>query len=208
MDLALRGDARATGVDHEDPTTVRILDAAYLALTDGGVRRTTMNQIADAAGLGVATVYRRFPQKVQLVRAVLLREAARVVAAVDAAMEQPGTVEEQAAFGFTAFAHAIVERPLLIRLLRGDGEHDGEAVAPGELVDQVMVMARDYIAGWIRDLQDAGRYLAVDGDVVAEIYARLALSLVLAPQGRIPMHDDAATRAFATAYLVPILGSE
>jgi len=191
-----------------DQATVRIIDAAYQALTEGGVRRTTMNQIADAAGLGVATVYRRFPQKVQLVRAVLLREAARAVEAVAAAMVEAATVEEQAAAGFTAFAHTIAERPLLIRLLRGDGEHDGEAVAPGELVDQVMVMARDYIAGWIRDLQAEGRHLGADPDIVAEIYARLALSLVLAPDGRIPMHDDAATRAFATTYLVPLLGSE
>lgn len=205
MDLAHNGDA-TVGLPDLDATTVRILDAAYAALTEGGVRRTTMNQIADAAGLGVATVYRRFPQKVQLVRAVLLREAGRAVEAVDAAIVQAATVEEQAAVGFTAFAHAIADRPLLIRLLRGDGQHDGEAVAPGELVDQVMVLARDYIAGWIRELQAHGRYLSVDADIVAEIEARLALSLVLAPEGRIPMHDDAATRAFATTYLVPLLG--
>jgi TetR/AcrR family transcriptional repressor of uid operon len=207
MDLAHISDV-TVGLPDLDATTVRILDAAYLALTEGGVRRTTMNRIADAAGLGVATVYRRFPQKVQLVRAVLLREAARAVSAVDAAMEQPATVEEQAAAGFTAFAHNIAERPLLIRLLRGDGEYDGEAVVPGELLDQVMVLARDYIAGWIRAIQEEGRYLAVDADIVAEIYARLALSLVLAPEGRIPMHDDAATRAFATTYLVPLIGRE
>ena len=52
-----------------------------------------------------------------------------------------------------------------------------------------------------------GHYLDIDADIVAEIQARLALSLVLAPDGRIPMHDDAATRAFATKYLVPLLGA-
>lgn len=77
---------------------------------------------------------------------------------------------------------------------------------PGELADQITAMVRDYLAAWIRDLQAADRYLGLDADVVAEIYARLALSLVLAPEGRIPMHDDAATRAFATTYLVPLLG--
>ena len=40
------------------------------------------------------------------------------------------------------------------------------------------------------------------------IGGNLALSLVLAPDGRIPMHDDAATRTFATTYLVPLLGAE
>ena len=93
-----------------------------------------------------------------------------------------------------------------MRLLRGDVDHDGEAVAPGVLLDQVMVMAREYIAARIREWQAGGLYREVDAEIVAEIHARLALSLVLAPEGRIPMHDDAATRAFATKYLVPLLG--
>lgn len=192
----------------EDPATVRILEAAYPVLAEGGVRRTTMNQIADAAGLGVATVYRRFPRKLELVRALLLHEASKVVGVVDAALAEEATLEGQAAAGFTAFAHAVADRQLLVRLLRGDSDYDGEAVLPGELADQIMVMVRDYIAGWIRDLQAEGRYLGVDADIVAEIQARLALSLVLAPEGRIPMHDDAATRTFATTYLVPLLGAE
>lgn len=191
-----------------DTARERILDAAYEELTRRGVRRTTMNHIADAAGLGVATVYRRFPQKARLVEAVLLREAERVTAAVDAAQSRSLTVEEQAAAGFTAFAHEITDRALLVRLLRGDVDHDGEAVAPGELVDRIMVMARDYIAGWIRELQAGGRFVGVDADIVAEIQARLAVSLVLAPDGSIPMHDDEATRAFARKYLVPLLGPE
>ncbi len=195
-------------MDLEDATTARILDAAYDVFTAGGARRTTMNQIADAAGLGVATVYRRFPQKARLIEAVLVREAGRVIAEVDAARQSRETVAEQAATGFTAFAHAIVDRPFLVRLLRGEGDLDGEAVHPGELADRVMVLARDYIAGWVRELQAEGRYVSVDADVVAEIQARLALSLVLAPEGAIPMHDDAATRAFAAHYLVPILGAE
>lgn len=191
-----------------DATTERILEAAYVALSKGGVRRTTMNQIADGAGVGVATVYRRFPRKVQLVEALLLHEAAKVVGVVDRAIADEETVEEQAAAGFTAFAHAVADRELLVRLLRGDSDYDGEAVPPGELADQITAMVRDYLATWIRDLQAVGRYVGLDADVVAEIYARLALSLVLAPEGRIPMHDDAATRAFATTYLVPLLGAE
>lgn len=192
----------------DDLTTVRILDAASRALADGGARRTTMNQIADAAGLGVATVYRRFPRKAQLVEAVLLREAARLTDAVDAAVAAASTVEEQSAAGFTAFAHGLAERPFLVRLMRGDGEHDNEPVRRGDLADQIMALARDYLAGWIRDLQGVGRYRSIDADIVAEISARLALSLVLAPEGRIPMHDDAATRAFARQYLVALLGPE
>lgn len=195
-------------VDRSDAAVERILDAAYREIARDGVRRTTMNQIAAAAGLGVATVYRRFPQKAQLVRAVIIREAMEVTAAVARALEADAPFEEQAAGGFTAFAHAVHERTLLVRLLRGDTDHDGEAVAPGDVVDQVVGIATTCMADWVRSLQAQGRYLSVDADVVAEIQARLALSLVLAPDGHIPMHDDAATRAFALQYLMPVLGPE
>jgi TetR/AcrR family transcriptional regulator, repressor for uid operon len=188
-----------------DPATERILDAATAEFARDGVRRTTMNQIATAAGLGVATVYRRFPQKDQLVRAVVLREAEVVTAAVVAELERPATVEEQSAGAFTAFAHAISGRPLLVRLMRRAASDDA---APGDLVDQLMTQARSRVSDWIRELQADGRYLDADPDVVAELEARLAMSLVLVPEGFIPMHDDAATRAFATKYLVPLLGPE
>ncbi|HUS22816.1 MAG TPA: helix-turn-helix domain-containing protein [Aeromicrobium sp.] len=188
-----------------DQATERILDAATAEFARRGVRRTTMNQIANAAGLGVATVYRRFPQKDQLIRAVILREADVVTAAVVAELERPTTVAEQSAGAFAAFAHAISGRPLLVRLMRRAASDDA---VPGDLVDQLMTQARSRVADWIRELQADGRYLDADPDVVAELEARLAVSLVLVPEGFIPMHDDAATRAFATKYLVPLLGLE
>ncbi|MEV0069758.1 MULTISPECIES: TetR/AcrR family transcriptional regulator [unclassified Amycolatopsis] len=48
----------------------RIVDAAYSVFAAGGVT-VPMEEIAAAAGVGVATLYRRFPHKQDLVRAVL-----------------------------------------------------------------------------------------------------------------------------------------
>jgi AcrR family transcriptional regulator len=191
-----------------DPQVQRILDAAYGEFTRDGVRATTMNGVAERAGLGVATVYRRFPRKALLVRAVVLREAEAVTNAVDAGMRSALSVEDQCAEGFLAFGRAITERPLLVRLLRGDAQRDGQSVDSGGLADQIIANARDYIARWIRDLQAEGRYRSVDADIVAEIEARVALSLVIVPEGRIPIEDADATRAFATRYLVALLGPE
>jgi TetR/AcrR family transcriptional repressor of uid operon len=189
-----------------DQAAERILDAATAEFARRGVRRTTMNQVADTAGLGVATVYRRFSQKAELVRAVVLREAGRVIAAVMDELQRPASAEEQAAGAFTTFAHAVSRRPLLVRLMRA--ATDGEDAAPYDLVNQLMTTARQCISDWIRHLQSQGRYLDADPDVVAELEARLAVSLVLLPKGFIPMHDDVAMRAFATKYLVPLLGPE
>lgn len=199
-------DAPAEETGAVDEVALRILDATYAVLSANTGRRTTMNQIADQAGLGVATVYRRFPQKPQLLRALLLREGARLTAVVGEAMARETTVEMQAAAGFSAFAHAIAEHPFLVRLIHGDS--DGWVLGGGDLADQLMGMARDYIATWIRELQAQGRHLGVDAEIVAEIEARLALSLIVAPDGKIPMHDEQASRAFALTYLVPMLGHE
>jgi AcrR family transcriptional regulator len=195
-------------LEDSDPTTVRILVAAHDEFTEHGVRATTMNRVAERAELGVATVYRRFPQKAQLVRAVVLREAALTTIAVDTAMRPEDSVEEQCAAGFSAFARALEERPMLVRLLRGETDRDGGLIAAGDLADRIIAMVRDYLAGWIRDLQALGRFLSIEPEVVAEIEARLALSLVIVPEGQIPIHDNAGARAFAARYLVPMLGPE
>ena len=50
----------------------RIIDAAYGA-TLGAGQAPSMEQVADAAGVGIATVYRRFPTRGDLLRAVLER---------------------------------------------------------------------------------------------------------------------------------------
>jgi TetR/AcrR family transcriptional repressor of uid operon len=192
--------------DRLDENTVRILDAARVCFTERGVRRTTMNEIARVAGVGVATAYRRFPQKPALVRAVILREAEHVTALVAREMNRPGEVADQSADGFTAFAHALADRPLLVRMMRGEPAEATVVGVGSDLLDLVMAMARGAVAAWLRGYQAGGQFLGLDSDVIGEIYARLALSLVLTPDGVIPMHDDEATRAFAKEYLVPLLG--
>lgn len=198
----------ASFLEEADATTVRILDAAHDEFTETGVRGTTMNRVAERAGLGVATVYRRFPQRALLVRAVILREAAATTMAVDSAMRGDDPVVEQIAAGWSAFAQALEERPLLIRLLRGETDRDGGLIAAGDLSDRILTMVRGYLTEWILGFQAQGRYRSIDPEVVAEIEARLALSLVIAPEGKIPIHDPAAARAFAARYLLAMLGPE
>src|ERR1700752_3588468 len=90
-----------------DASTERILDAAVACFAEGDIRGVTMNQIAARAGLGVATVYRRFARRGDLVQAVLLREARRLIDAVDAAVSQDAGLEDQVTEGFVAFVAEI-----------------------------------------------------------------------------------------------------
>jgi AcrR family transcriptional regulator len=54
-------------------TVARLLDAAEALLVDGGLEAATVPRIAERAGLSVGVVYRRFPDKDALLRAVYER---------------------------------------------------------------------------------------------------------------------------------------
>lgn len=186
-----------------DESVRRILDAGLACFVTHGIRRTTMNRIAERAGLGVATVYRRFPQKDQLVQAVLLREVRAFIAGVDAKIARVATPEEQMAEGFTAFVTGVARSPLLLRAMTSEPETALPFMtARGE---PVLALGRGFIAGNIRRWQRQGAVADFDAELVAEIFARLAHSLVLTPGGLIPSADDDTTRAFARRHLVPLL---
>lgn len=187
----------------DDEASRRILDGALERFLAEGIRPTTMVQVADAAGLGVATVYRRYARKQELVGAVLLREVHRFIAEVDAKTAAAVTPEEQTVEGFIAFVTGIANRPLLLAALRDDKEIGLPWLT--EHGAAVLGLGRSFIAGTIRRWQGEGAVADFDAELVAEIFARLAHSLVLTPEGLIPAGDDAITRDFARAHLLPLL---
>jgi AcrR family transcriptional regulator len=80
-DASLRADARRN--------RRQVLDAAVALLAERP--QATMQEIADASGLGRTTVYRHFPRRQDLIDALfsdVLREAARTI---DDALRAPGT---------------------------------------------------------------------------------------------------------------------
>lgn len=190
-------------VDVAGEAEERILDAALSCFAAGGIRRTTMNQIAQAAGLGVATIYRRFARKEHLAQAVLLRETKRFIEEVDAKISQFDTMEAQLAEGFAAFIGGVARRPLLRQLIDSEAEIMWPLVT--EQGGSVLALGRRSIAAIIRRWQEAGVIADFDADLVAEIFARLAESLVITPEGLIPTGDEVAARRFAHDHLVPLL---
>jgi AcrR family transcriptional regulator len=64
----------------------RILDAASELFAERGLG-VTLNDIAHHAGVGVGTVYRRFPDKAQLIEGLFEQRVAELVALADDALE-------------------------------------------------------------------------------------------------------------------------
>ncbi|MCX4246158.1 TetR/AcrR family transcriptional regulator [Paraliomyxa miuraensis] len=121
---ALAGRLRAQGVEPGaelgDPTHERILDAIG-GLIDAHGLRFTLEQVADSAGVGVATVYRSFGDREGLLRVFFAERSPRRMAA-----EQLRDLEAPVEVALTAFVGAVlrfaVQHPGLARIgLLGEG---------------------------------------------------------------------------------------
>lgn len=183
----------------------RIVDAAATCFIRDGVGKTTMVGIADEAGVGVATVYRRFGHKDNLVQVTLLMEIQRFLDVLTERLAAAGSPEEELTEGFATFVAAVVNRPLLIDALERD---EAANLLPIMTTDAspLLAIGTAYIASLIERWQSAhGVDDSYDAGLIAEIFARLAHSLALTPDGRIPVNDEAAARTFARTYLLPLL---
>lgn len=186
-----------------DPSARRALDAARAAFRDAGVQATTMEDVAQRAGLGRATIYRKFATKDALVEAVLLDDLRSYLARLEQVMEAAGPLAEQIVEGYVETLRWVREESLLQVVVERDGDWGMRyfTVAAGP----VLATARRYLADRLRASQRAGVAVDVDADAVAELLVRLCHSLMLTPEGVIPHGDDAETRAFARSVLVPIV---
>ncbi|MBF6299594.1 TetR/AcrR family transcriptional regulator [Nocardia amamiensis] len=182
----------------------KLLESALSAFLDFGIKRTSMGEIARRAGISPATLYRRYESKNDLVEAVSVREAQRFVAAIDKRAQTVSGTEDQLVEIFVAFITAVAGNELLRRLLRTEPD----LILPRLTTDAgpILAVGRDYLAGKLRQLRDAGGGHDFDADLVAEIMARLALSLALTPDGLIPATDQDAAREFARRTLLPMVG--
>ncbi|MGY4100836.1 TetR/AcrR family transcriptional regulator [Nocardia sp. R16R-3T] len=179
----------------------KLLESALSAFLDFGIKRTSMGEIARRAGISPATLYRRFESKNDLVEAVSVREAQRFVAEIDKRVQKVEGVEEQLIEIFVAVITEIAGNELLRRLLRTEPD----LILPRLTTEAapIVEVGRTYLAEKLRELRSGGDD---DFDLVAEIMARLALSLALTPDGLIPIDDVAAGRDFARRTLLPMVG--
>ncbi|MFD9551078.1 TetR/AcrR family transcriptional regulator [Nocardia salmonicida] len=186
----------------EKPVTdgEKLLDSALSAFLDYGIKRTSMGEIARRAGISPATLYRRYESKNDLVEAVGVREAQRYVTDIDERVRAVTAPDEQLVEIFVAFVTTIAGNELLRRLL----STEPEIILPRLTTEAgpILAVGRAYLAEKLRELPVP----EFDPDLVAEIMARLALSLALTPDGLIPLDDAEAGREFARRTLLPMVG--
>jgi len=148
-----------------------VLDAARATVLDFGVRRATLTEVARRAGISRMTVYRRYSDAPELMRALMSREFGAVLA--EAQADSDGVVA--AVIGTVG---RLMEHPLLARLL----ELEPEVMLP-YLVDRVGEFqrgARSALAGWIERAQAAGEVRRGDPQELAAAIELACRGLVIA----------------------------
>ena len=187
----------------EDEMVDRIASAALDQFAEYGMRRSTIDDVAKRAGVSRVTVFRRFINKERLVQFVIAREIRRGVHELDRAWESQGSLEDRLVHGFS-FAMCFTRgHPLFGRLLHSEPD----VVLPLITVDggPALALYRSLIAQRLRDEVRAGRAATGDVDSAAEVVARMAMSLLLTPEGVINLDDLESVRSFVRLALLPML---
>jgi len=104
----------------------QLLDVALEVFAGAGYHGTSMNDVADAAGVTKPVLYQHFESKRELYQALLDEVGARLLGAISAATS--GTVDgrEQTELGFRAYFRWVAEDHDAFQLLYGGGSRRDE----------------------------------------------------------------------------------
>jgi AcrR family transcriptional regulator len=192
--------AAATPTDGSD----QILNAARATVLDFGVRRTTVSEVARRAGLSRMTVYRRYPDGAELMRALMTREFGSLLVRAREESSELATGRERLVAAAIRTIELLLTHPLMLRLL----ELDPEMLLPylTERVGRFQELAREAVAAAIVDGQ-ADRSIR-DGDplVLAAACELAVRGLVIAARSLTARERTQALdemRTMLDAYLRP-----
>ena len=187
----------------DDALFDRIAAAALEEFAEHGIRRTSMEDIARRAGVSRMTVFRRFASKQRLVEVVIAREVHRGMQELDLLWEGAETLEDRLVAGFEFAGRYVRGHRLFDRLLRSEPE----VLLPPLTLDggPVLKLYRSLIANRLQAEVNAGRAKTEDLDSVAEVIARLAISLLLTRDGTITLDDPHSVRRLVNLALLPML---
>jgi AcrR family transcriptional regulator len=192
-------------VEHIPPTVSdRVLDAAERCLRRSGIRRTTMIEVAEEAGISRAWLYRHFPDKDSLVLAVLVRSDEAFWAR---AREQVSRARGLAAQVAEAVRLSRAQEPgaLLLELTSSEPDAVGAVVGTG-IGDMLPGLAK-FWHSYLEEARARGEIRAdLDVPRAAEWIMRIVISLVSIPSGLVDTGDAVELRRYLDDFLVAGLG--
>ncbi|XVQ12438.1 TetR/AcrR family transcriptional regulator [Spirillospora sp. CA-255316] len=185
-----------------DTTRERIIDAAEECFARFGVAKTTVEDIAAAAKLSRATVYRSVTGgRDELILAVVLRDLRRFLDRLAERLRTEHSVAEAVVEGTMDAVAYVRERPATSAFLVPESAGHMQA-AVAQAAEHVLAVCCEYVRPHFETAQRR-RMLRADIDVegTVEFLFRIITSLIVMDRDREPE----AQRRFLRAYVVPVI---
>ncbi len=184
-----------------DDARLRALEGAYACVARFGFAKTTVDDIARAAGVSRATIYRVFPGgRDELLQAMVGREMDRFFLQLADVVADESDFARVLEVGL-AYAHrALADHEVLQKVL----VTEPELLLPFISLQQPRIL--EAVTAYLRPLldreADAGRLRpGIDLDAAADYVARMVLSVMASP-GRFDLTDADAVRSLVRRELL------
>lgn len=162
----------------------RLVSAALDCFLSFGVRKTSLTDVADRAGVSRATAYRTFHDKNGLVKAVAEAEVGTFLDRLDEAVTWEAPLADALEQAITFTLRYLSDHAVLQRLIEKEPEQLTDLVLPrpGE-PSFVQALLPSVVERFVRTHHDV---LRVPVDQAAEWLLRMAISLLLSPSTTLP----------------------
>lgn len=180
------------------PARVRVIDGALACIARQGVVKTTLDDVARAAGCSRATVYRVFPGgKDAVLGAVVDTEVSRFFSALAVRMGAATDLEDVLVAGMTEAATRVTQHPALEYLLTREPELVLSQLAFARM-DEVLAVTCAFTTPFL------GRWLdQAESKRVAEWAARIVVSYLVCPADGVDLTHARDVRRLVRLFVLP-----
>ena len=184
-----------------DGTAARLLDATVSCIARVGITKTTLDDVAREAGCSRATLYRYFPGKPALLKALVTREAATLATELRGATAVSESLEDAVVAIVLRSAEWLAAQPALQFVMTAE---------PDVLLPHLAFAGADRVlqAGALVIAPALEPFLpAAESARSGEWLARMILSYVCSPTDTVDLADPISVRRLVADFVVPGLAS-
>ncbi len=182
-------------------TEARLVEAMLECIGRWGLTKTTADDIARAAGVSRATLYRAFPGgKDVALEAVLRHEVARFLDRLGRTLDEAESLEDLLVAGALEAAAFLRGHDALSYVLH----HEREQVLPTfalHRLDKALTVATSFIEPHLARFVSDRRHTPAAADVLV----RLLVSFALDPSPTVDLADPRSVRRFVKGFVLPML---
>lgn len=183
-------------------TEERILDAARTCFSRFGLRKTAMEDIAREAELSRGTVYRYFPDKESLYRAVSQSETLRFLEEITQASSRLRSFESRIESVALAAMEFLNANPMNAAMAATDPEAFAAAISTNGR--DLLALSIQAITPMVEEAIEAGELRRdLDPSRASEWIVRMVFSLISTPSVTFDREDASQIRRFLRDFLVP-----